>query len=219
METIVSVFVEAAFTHQTLSEYTAVDTWKDLSTSDFFVFTSDFGVVRLCKRTRPPTTFAYIEGSYLHFGYGNPTVGKAIAVQSLNRVPESDFYGEEFLYIVADCTKREVTIQRDALSTLPLFASMDSGKMIVTNAYERVLEIIGQQELKIDDYALAMQLLGIVIGETIFKNIVTLNDRVRINWHNGISKRQLPADGSILTIEKERQNRPSDPKEFFERLE
>jgi hypothetical protein len=72
-----SVFLEALFLYREDSH--SEDHWQDNSTSEYFVFESHFGAVRLRKRTTYPYTFAYAYGSQLYLGYGDEETGRRVA--------------------------------------------------------------------------------------------------------------------------------------------
>ncbi len=123
------------------------------------MFVSDFGMLRLRERNSYTHTFAEMRSSQLYVGYGKPEGGFSIIKQPLKDVPEQTFYAKEFLYIIADCRTQEVTIQRDALSTLPLFAGVQDGHLVFSNHFERTYDLLDQTRLTLDAATLTIALL------------------------------------------------------------
>lgn len=212
------VFIEAAFIQS--DDVNAADGWRDISTDDYFEFVSNFGVLRLRRRSAWPQTFAYVKDSVLYFGYGDRSTGQRILQQPLHEADEELFYGDEFLVATADCQKQICTIQRDGKSTLPLFLSVQTAphrRFSFSNKYERVYQIIREYKKHINDYPLAMLLVGEdVTGKTLLREIDTLYDRARVKWSaSGYEKEQAP-HGKILEVARSREG---DPREFRKRIE
>ena len=177
------------------------DEWHDESTHDYFVFSSQFGTIRLRKRTVYPATFAYIHGPTLCFGYGDSTVGKNIAYSSLDTVSEQSFYFDEFLYVEADCMHQQVLMQRDAMCTVPVFACSQTDRLILSNKFERVCQLADTSNLHVNDLTISAMLTGQSTGpRTVFREVNALYDRARIFWTNGVMRQYAAPDSSLLHV-------------------
>lgn len=201
-------FIEAIVT-TSKDVSSVVARWYNKSTDSHFLFESPKGVVALRKRTVYPATYAYVEGSILRFGYGDPRLGRLIASKNLAAVPEALFYDEEFLSIEIDCVKDSVVIQRDAFSTLPLVIYSTNEKCVFANQYERVCELTRGERHQAD-------LLSIVQVLTrqdddnpmLIKGFEPLYDRSRFVWSGGIRKLYMPPDSSLVDVVKIRNGDP-----------
>lgn len=191
--------------------------WRDASNSEYFIFESEFGAVKLRKRIVYPQTFAKIEGSKLLLGYGSPDLGAKVARQELREVPNSTFYNDEFLYIQADCSKQNVIIQRDAFSTLPLFVGRQRDRLTISNHYDKACALLGDGSLHADRIAIA-ETLGMLhtFDRTLVEEVRVLYDRKRLYWSLSETKSELPQDGDVVEVVK---NRNGNIKEFRSRLE
>ncbi len=192
------------------------DTWNDDLDSTSHSFSSGFGRVRMRKRASFPATFAVRRGPVLCIGYGDQELALKIITQPLQDVPEELFYKGEFLVIIIDCMTRSIIIQRDALSTLPLFVGVEPSRTVISNSYACVYESLNPQKLVVNDSAIANMLAGNDEQETLFKNIHVLYDRMRAEWGNNGFVCDFPPDGSIQA----RANRHhGDAKQFFSQFE
>jgi hypothetical protein len=157
-------FIEALFFVSSDSGRDGV--WQDHSTADYFLFQSSFGAVSLRKRTTCPATFATAQGSRLYFGYGS-----------------NDEAGGEFLQVVADSEPHTVSVQRDVLSTLPVFACMQNDRMVLSNRFERVCKLANPHQLTSDKVALAEFLCSLpTFDRTLCQEIKLLYDRAHLEW-------------------------------------
>jgi hypothetical protein len=191
--------------------------WSDRSTPDYFVFSSSTGTLRLRKRTAYPQTFAYIQEGWLYFGYGDSGLEKQILNQSLDTVPEDTFYDEEFLIGRINCLTNECTIQRDAISTVPLFIGIQKHLFILSNKYERVYEQLDASALHINEHCLAALVFGeITAGITLIQEIDTLTERSRAIWTGHSYEHQSPPHSSIIHIAEQRNGNPHTFRKRFE---
>lgn len=210
-----SPFFEAAFTYSNHG-YSA-DAWHDESTPDFFVFRSRFGSVRLRKRSTYPTTFAFVNGSILYFGYGERAIGGEISKSDIRTVSEELFYFNEFLYAEVDCSEQHVIVQRDALCTVPIFACAQPHELVLSNKFERVCELADTSNLHVDPITLSEMLTGQSTGNrTLLKEVHIVYDRARIIWHNGEMVQPTPPDSSLLHTVNERDGDAHTFHTFFE---
>src|SRR5688500_3820701 len=205
-----NLFIEACFAPKSSPPETS---WQDISDDHYYIFASDFGVVRLRKRFAYPVTFAYRSGTKLVFGYGNQGNGIAMLRQTLDQIPEKKFY-EEFLLCVADCQDQTVTIQRDAFSTVPLFVGHANDQLTLTNIFERTFKL-QQGQATLNHEILA----NLVMGEpqhtaTLVRNIIVLHDRQRLEWGQKGTQIFYPPHGGTFA-----QDSTSDPKDFMHRID
>ncbi len=163
----------------------------------YYKATSGLVSISIRKRASHPGTFLTCEGSKLYAGYGSQQLGKQVLDIPLDRVPESLYAKGEFLLLVADCATGMIEIQRDALSTLPLFAGKAQDQLIISNHYEQVYTALEPSTLSLNAYSLSMSLAGAATGEPLFNEIITLYDRMRLVWNSLSYKRILPPDGSM----------------------
>lgn len=209
------LFLEALFIQAT--QPVPVDVWQDHSTTEDHVFVSGFGTIALRRRVDYPRTFAYVQGQILKIGYGNRFLAEKIASSSLNSVDEAVFYDDEFMLAILDCSRQTVTIQRDAFSTLPLFSGVQTNQLALSNSYERVCSLLNPTFLEVDNIALTEFMCGFSTHHrTLFKNIRTLYDRVRLNWSHQKYEIIQPIHGSIASIAV---GRPGNPRDFLTQLE
>lgn len=182
--------------------------WQDISTPDFYIFSSSFGRVALRKRHSYPATFAFVRGSRLFFGYGNMLRARQLAYKTLHTLRDEDFYDEEFLYAEADAALQTVTLQRDALSTLPLFAGAQTDRLVLCERYERVCSQIDRNQASIDTLALVKQLCFMGTYErTLCTAIRLLYDRMRMEWSGqGGYRISLPSSSTALKAAHKQRN-------------
>jgi hypothetical protein len=174
-------FIEAVFFAPLSSGQS--HTWQDRSTTDYFLFECGFGAVSLRKRTTYPATFVIAHGSRLYFGYGS-----------------SDGGDGEFLHIVADSAARTVSVQRDALSVLPLFAFIQDDRIALSSRFEKVCGLANARQLTVDKVALAEFLCSLpTFGRTLCQEIKLLYDRERIEWSPNGSRLFWPQQASQPT--------------------
>lgn len=208
----------AGFIEVVARRYTGDETqsgWQDNSTDDYFVFVSTFATVRLRKRAHYPQTFVTVQGTKLHCGYGREEVGETIALERLTDVPEEVFYDEEFLLVAVDCREQTVVVQRDAFSTVPLFAGQYADVCALSNDFAFVVRA-QKQASKIDEVALAEVLLGReTYNRTLAENISLLYDRQRLSWMSAGYRYEFPPNAKRAS----RDRKESDPKHFARLLE
>lgn len=203
-------FIEAAFLYQSQTG----GTWQDLSNEQYFVFMSDFGAIRLRKRRNYPQTFAYVEGSILYFGYGDAVQLTGMYRLSGGPPPEAIFYDNnigEFMMVAADCSRQTLTIQRDAICTLPIFVGHQGSKTIISNDYAYVHRLLDKTRLHIDTHALIGHFLGDHTYEkTLTKEIRVLCDRVQLVWNapQNLYELRQPTSSSLLQIVDHRNEDP-----------
>lgn len=173
------VFIEAAFVRSAhFSNY-----WQDQSTAEYYMFTSDFGTLRLKRRDSYPQTYAYVQGGTLFFGYGNVPDTKWLD-EPLSAASMNVFCGEEFLFGTADCLGQKVSIQRDAVSTVPLFVGAQDDRLVLSNKYERVCGLLRAEDFYPNLQTLVEHLLGDHSYErTLVKEITALSNRMRLAWN------------------------------------
>jgi asparagine synthetase B (glutamine-hydrolysing) len=192
------VFFEAIIYYS--SEPSTV-TWQDHSTAEDFIFESDRGAIKLRKRSDFPQTNAYLQGNTLILGYGNLQHGQKIARRALDGVDESLFHAEEFLYIEINLTKTEVIVQRDTLSTLPVFIGHQNNQLVISSEHSRVIELLDRDELQVDEVALLRYVCGLDFTyATLFKNVIAVHDRMRFNWSKGRSQLQFAPHATIQEV-------------------
>ena len=173
-------FLEAVFD---MPSSPVAGTWHDRSDADYYCFESEFGCVRLRRRSAYPATFAAAYGSRLLFGYGDVGFGRSIAHQQLSQANEELFYDAEFLFAEADAANQTVRVQRDALSVLPVFASVQAKRLVLSNCFDRVCELMDRSALVVDGIALAEFLTSLpTYDRTLCSNVKLLYDRVRLLW-------------------------------------
>lgn len=190
------------------------DAWTDASTEDYYVFESAFATVRLRKRQDYPATYVNVEGSKLCCGYGRRDVGEAVANAALKDIPEAIFYDEEFLFVAADCHTQSVALQRDAFSTVPLYAGRYKNVCAVSNDFAFIVQA-NPAASKLDEVALAEVLLGReTYHRTLSEDISLLYDRQRLTWSHGKYHHEMPPNAQRAMATKE-----SDPKQFGRLLE
>ncbi|MEK7153383.1 MAG: asparagine synthase-related protein [Patescibacteria group bacterium] len=211
------IFVEAIFIASTFSSTRQDDVgWQDRSTVSHHIFESSFGSVSLRKRTSYPQTFATFEGSQLHIGYGDGSLARAVANTPLGDVPETCFYDDEFFYVYADCVAQQVRIQCDAYNTLLCFIGQRNERLAITNVFERTVELLDSDQLRLDEFALAEILTNRESHErTLVKEVTKLYDRARLVWSRKGGVIEYPPDGSVAYIK----DHDGEPIEFGERLE
>jgi len=208
-------FLEAVFVHS--AKPVTGGEWRDISTADYYVFESDFGVVRLRKRLAYPMTYAHANGPLLRLGYGDESLGSEIAHTGLADVSEPTFYDDEFLYVEVNSNSQAVIVQRDAFSTLPVFVASLSDRLIMSNHYERVIQLASHEKLHPDMLVIAQYLTKqLTLGKTCFKEVEALYDRTKTLWSGGNLVVSQAPDASVSENVNRQQ---SDPKQFQQLLE
>lgn len=202
------MFVRSAYTD---------DSWRDISDNTYFIFESAFGIIKLRKRHNYPQTFAFTKGSRLHIGYGDPEAGELITRTKLGDIPEEVFYDQELLYIVADCKKQTVTIQRDAYSTLPLFMSRQENQLVLSNHYEVVWQMAKRHKLHVNmQVVTSLFVYDPTWGSPLFKEIESLFDRARLVWIDGTYNIITAPTGKHAELINERHGDPHDFRQLLE---
>lgn len=198
--------LEIRLTHKPVLAASSNEVWHDVSNTETHVFESHFGQVRLRRRAGFPTTYAIQNGPLLYIGYGDPNT----------IISEAAFLGSEFLIIIIDCAAGTLTVQRDALSTLPLFIGTEPDKVVLSNSYEYVYQNLNPQLLEPDHQTIAAMLDDRNENKTVFKNIQVLYDRMRADWSKAGLDRQLAPSNYLRDYVRDH---PGDPKEFFKHFE
>lgn len=193
------------------------DHWTDVSTADYFIWESLFGTVTLRKRAFYPHTFAYVQNNTLYCGYGDAALARRILEHPLAKVSEQLFYDDEFLLMALDCRDQTVHIQRDAFGSLPLFAGHSRNQLVMSDSFGKVCTLLPQSSLHVDRLTLVESIQGFgQRSNTLFKEIKTLYDRMRLSWDKRYVITQPPDAQAIVVAQ---HNRTADPKLFVSFLE
>lgn len=120
--------------------------------------------IRLRKRTAYPVTYCLEQpdGTFL-FGYGSQHV-------TANDSPE------EHLRITVS-TRGELTLQRDAFVTLPIFFARMGDTLIIDNLYENVLGFLPKATVTTSHLLDALAQCSIHLNDTPVKEIALINER------------------------------------------
>lgn len=188
-------FCEALFNFS--SDRNKPDYWRDVSTNDYHIYESSFGVVRIRRRLHYPATFAVVQGDCLYVGYGDFSTGREIIELLVEDVSEQSFYAENML-IKADCIRQDVTVQRDSLSTMPLFAYTGSNMLVLSNCFDVVAQFLEASDKKVDSMLVIDVLTGgLGYGHSYMPSIYPLLDRSRLVWSMGKSSVLHPLDAQV----------------------
>lgn len=193
------------------------DHWKDTSTADYHRCESLFGTVQLKRRQSYPKTFMLIKGQILYCGYGDIVLARQILEQPLQNVDERLFYSQELLLVAIDCRAQTVALQRDAFSTIPLFAGQVRDHLVIASSYEYVCGNVPPGSLHVDPLSLIeyLQLLG-QRSNTLFKEVKALYDRSRLQWGKTYEITEAPDAQAIVYAQ---EHRTADAKLFVTFLE
>lgn len=200
-------FVEGVFIQH--SRNLADTTWVDNSSDSHFIFSCQFGAIRLRKRNSYPQTFANITNGILQIGYGPENLGGTVLHSSLHELPEKIFYDNEFLLIKIDPVKQKIKVQRDAYCTVPLFVGTEKNKIVLSNHYDRTFQLLQLDSPSVNLYTVAQFLTNkFTFTNTLASNIRLLIDRNRFTWDKNYGVCEFAPDSSVATISQDRAGDP-----------
>ena len=212
-----SSFLEALFeTKDRTPAPSGRPVWVDRSTPSQFIFESTIGIVRLQKRSAYPTTFAYLHGNKLFFGYGKYDPKNTRQLFDYNH-DYSLAPPEEYLWCEADPIQGTVTIERDIYCTVPLFASNSHGRLVLSNHYDRVCKLSRNVRPHASKLGLLDILLSINTREFTWREDVhILLERQRAIWRDGEFRTEPRDDVPYSQLQSECR---TDPRQFKQYLE